>query len=194
MTAQDAKLQTILISAIGGNPALAAGVAFYFIRAERTPAPVVPPKPVVPEAAAPQGVKPTPPAPESPGLGLRPDASAPIALAEGRPRFLRSTSRVRSRDRCAIAGSWTTRPRVTGRQGEGPTWSYTLDLDAAGERLKEIKVVASDGDAVKAEIRWRLKVLDTNRRPCLVVAMPTTQTLTVKLGETLGPGRGPRSR
>ena len=103
----------------------------------------------------------------------------------GRPRPLRSRSRVRSRDRCAIPGSSTTRPRCTGRQGEGPTWSYTPDFDAAGERLKEIKVVVSDADAVKAEIRWRVKVLDTNRPPRLVAAMPTTQTLTVKSGETV---------
>ena len=63
--------------------ALAAGVAFYFIRAERAPAPVVPPKPVVPEATAPPGVEPTAPAPEPLRFTPSPDAGAPIALAEG---------------------------------------------------------------------------------------------------------------
>jgi len=74
-------------------------------------------------------------------------------------------------------------PQSTGRPGEGPTWSYTPNFDAAGDRLKEIKVVVSDADAVKAEIQWRVKVLDTNRPPRLVAAMPTKRTLTVKPGE-----------
>ncbi|MDQ3774313.1 MAG: hypothetical protein M3461_08105, partial [Pseudomonadota bacterium] len=166
-----------------GLAALAAGVAFYFIRAERAPAPVVPPKPVVPEAAPPPGVEPAPPAPEPLRFTPNPDAGAPIALAEGASQtFAIDVQGAVSRP---LRYTWflDDAPQGTGRQGDGPTWSYTPDFDAAG--LKEIKVVVSDADAVKAEIRWRVKVLDTNRPPRLVAAMPTTQTLTVKSGETV---------
>ncbi|MGH2821644.1 MAG: hypothetical protein ACRDLY_01210, partial [Thermoleophilaceae bacterium] len=166
-----------------GLGALAACVAFYFLRAERAPAPVVSPKPVVPEAAAPPGVEPAPPAPEPLRLTPSPDAGAPIALAEGTSQtFAFDVQGAVSRP---LRYAWflDDAPQGTGRQA--PTWSYTPDFDAAGERLKEIKVVASDADAVKAEIRWRVKVLDTNRPPRLVAAMPTTQTLTAKSGETV---------
>ncbi|MGH8573567.1 MAG: hypothetical protein ACREX8_13485, partial [Gammaproteobacteria bacterium] len=159
--------------------ALAAGVAFYFLRAERAPAPVVP------GATAPPGVEPTPPALEPLRFTPSPDAGAPIALAEGTSQTFAFDVRGAVSRPLRYAWFLDDAPQGTGRQGEGPTWSYTPDFDAAGKRLKEIKVVASDADAVKAEIRWRVKVLDTNRPPRLVAAMPTTRTLTVKSGETV---------
>jgi len=168
-----------------GLGALAAGVAFYLMRAEREPTPAVPAKPVVPEATAPPGVEPTPPAPEPLRLTPNPDAGAPIALAEGASQTFAID--VQGEVSRPLRYTWflDDAPQGTARQGEEATWAYTPDFDAAGERLKEIKVVVSDADAVKAEIRWRVKVLDTNRPPHLVAAMPTTQTLTVKPGETV---------
>ena len=169
-----------------GLGALAAGVAFYFLRAERVPLPVErprsePPASTVPEATAPPRVEPTPPAPEPLRLTPRPDASAPIALAEGASQtFAIEIEKAVSRP-LGYAWSLDDAPQVAGRS----TWSYMPDFEAAGERLKEIKVVVSDANAVKAEIRWRVKVLDTNRPPRLVAAMPTTRTLTVKSGETV---------
>jgi predicted Ser/Thr protein kinase len=169
-----------------GLGALVAGVAFYLLmRAEPGPAPVVSPKPVVPEATAPPGVEPAPPAPEPLRLRPSPDVGAPIALAEGASQtFAVDVQGTVSRP---LRYTWflDDAPQGIGRQGEGPTWSYTPDFDAAGERLKEIKVVVSDAEAGETEFRWRVKVLDINRPPHLVAAMPTTQTLTVKSGETV---------
>jgi hypothetical protein len=169
-----------------GLGALVAGVAFYLLmRAEPGPTPVVSPKPVVPEVTAPPGVEPAPPAPEPLRLRPSPDAGAPIALAEGASQtFAIDVQGTVSRP---LRYTWFLdgAPQGIGRQSEGPTWSYTPDFDAAGERLKEIKVVVSDAEAGQAEMRWRVKVVDTNRPPHLVAAMPTTQTLTVKSGETV---------
>jgi hypothetical protein len=80
---------------------------------------VVPPKPVVPEATAPPGVEPTPPAPEPLRLRPRPDAGAPIALTGGCPRPLRSTSRVQSRDCCAIPRFVDDAPQGTDGKARG---------------------------------------------------------------------------
>ncbi|MGH8571477.1 MAG: hypothetical protein ACREX8_02725, partial [Gammaproteobacteria bacterium] len=176
---------------LGGS--LAAGVAFYafyLMRAEREPFPVEPPRSeppasTVPEATAPPGVEPTAPALEPLRLTPSPDAGAPIALAEGASQtFAIEVEGAVSRP---LGYAWflDDAPQVSGRQGEGPTWAYTPDFDAAGERLKDIKVVVSEAEAGQAEIRWRVKVLDTNRPPHLVAAMPTTRTLTVKSGETV---------
>ncbi|MGH8480207.1 MAG: hypothetical protein ACREXK_11675, partial [Gammaproteobacteria bacterium] len=165
--------------------ALAAGVAFYWMRAEREPLPTEPPASTVPEVTAPPGIEPTPPAAEPLRLRPSPDAGAPIALAEGASQtFAIEVQGAVSRP---LGYAWflDDAPQGTGRQAEEPTWSYTPDFDAAGERLKEIKVVVTDTEATKAEIRWRVKVLDTNRPPRLVAAMPATQTLTVKSGEAV---------
>ncbi|MGQ0594944.1 MAG: protein kinase domain-containing protein [Gammaproteobacteria bacterium] len=170
--------------------ALAAGVAFYFLRAEREPLPIEPPRSeppasMVPEATAPPGVSPTPPLPEPLRLRPRPDGGAPIALAEGASQtFAIDVQGTVSRP---LRYAWFLDdvPQGTGRQGEGPTWSYAPDFDTAGERLKEIKVVVSDAEAAQAEMRWRVEVVDTNRPPHLRVAMPTTETLTVKSRETV---------
>ena len=162
------------------------GVAFYFMRAGREPAPVVPPKPVVPEATALPGVEPTPPAPEPLRLLGRVSMPArPIALAEG-------ASQTFAID---VQGTVSRPLRYTWFLDDAPGCRTArrgaeLVVRPTSTRLKEIKVVVSDGDAVKVEIRWRVKVLDTSRPPHLVAAMPTTQTLTVKSGETIGPGRG----
>ena len=167
-----------------GLAALAAGVAFYWMRAEREPLPIEPLRSTVPEVTAPPGVEPTPPAPEPLRLKPSPDVGVPIALAEGASEiFAIEIQEAVSRP---LRYTWflDDAPQMPG-QAEGPTWSYTPDFDAAGERLKEIKVVVSDRDAVKADVRWRVKVLDTNRPPRLVVAMPTTRSLTVKPGETV---------
>ncbi|MGH8589075.1 MAG: hypothetical protein ACREXX_06975, partial [Gammaproteobacteria bacterium] len=172
---------------LGG--ALAAGVAFYafyLMRAERESLPVEPPRSeplasTVPEATAPPGVEPTAPAPEPFRLTPSPDTGAPIALAEGASQtFAIEIEGAVSRP---LGYAWflDDAPQVSGR----PIWSYTPDFEAAGERLKEIKVVVRDAGAVQAETRWRVKVLHTNRPPHLVAAMPTTRTLTVKSGETV---------
>ena len=164
-----------------GLCALAAGVAFYLLM--RTEPPVVSPKPVVPVPTPPPRAKPPPP--ERLKFMPSPDAGAPIALAEGASQtFAIDVQGTVSRP---LRYTWFLdgAPQGIGRQSEGPTWSYTPDFDAAGERLKEIKVVVSDAEAGETAIRWRVKVLDTNRPPHLVAAMPTTQTLTVKSGETV---------
>ena len=136
-----------------GLGALAAGVAFYLIRAERESLPVEPPRSEppaskVPEATAPPGVEPAPPAPEPLRLRPSPDAGAPIALAEGASQtFAIDVQGTVSRP---LRYTWflDDAPQGTGRQGEGPTWSYTPDFDAASERLKEIRVVVSDAEGM----------------------------------------------
>ena len=148
-----------------GLGALVAGVAFYLMWAEREPLPVEPPAATVPEATPPPAVEPTAPVPEPLRLKPSPDAGAPIALAEGASQtFAIDVQGTVSRP---LRYTWFLdgAPQGIGRQGEGPTWSYTPDFDAAGERLKEIKVVVSDPEAGETAIRWRVKVLTpTGRR------------------------------
>ncbi|MGH8565839.1 MAG: hypothetical protein ACREXW_17800, partial [Gammaproteobacteria bacterium] len=157
-----------------GLAALAAGVALYLTRAEREPLPIEAPRSTVPEATA-------PPAPEALRFRPSPDPGAPIEVEEGASQTFAIEIEGPVSGQLGYAWFLDDAPQVSGR----PTWPYTPDFDAAGERLKEIKVVVSDAGAVTAETRWRVKVLDTNRPPQLVAATPATRTLTVKSGETL---------
>jgi hypothetical protein len=130
-----------------------AGVAFYLLmRAEPGPTPVVPPKPVVPEPTPPPRVELPPPPPERLECMPSPDAGAPIALAEGVSQtFAIDVQGTVSRP---LRYTWFLdgAPQASGQ----PSWSYTPDFDAAGERLKEINIekepviVTSDGIPIAA--------------------------------------------
>jgi hypothetical protein len=120
--------------------------------------------------------------PPSPPLRVTPipDAGTPITIAEGGSQLFEL--KVEGSVSAPLRYVWFLDDVV---QAEGPAWFYGPDFRAADERPKEVKVVVSDAGARSAEIRWRVQVVDTNRSPRILAAMPTMQALTLKPGETV---------
>ncbi len=161
--------------------AIAIGVMVYFTRPVQIPESEPAPVPAEPEPAVsppPQAEQPAPP-PKPLRVTPSPEARAPLTLAEGASQTF--ALKLKEPVSQPLRYTWF----IDGiKQTQTPDWTYTPDFDAAAERFKEVKVVIVDPRDRKAEVRWQIQVVNTNRPPRVATATPAVRTLALASGQT----------
>lgn len=70
------------------------------------------------------------------------------------------------------------------RQAEGKKWTYQPGFNDAGERVREVKAVISDGRTSPIEQSWKVRVQDVNQPPVITRVSPRAGAVELTLGET----------
>ncbi|MGH8568111.1 MAG: hypothetical protein ACREXU_08830, partial [Gammaproteobacteria bacterium] len=163
--------------------AIAIGVTVYVTRPVPVPEAEPLPVPTEPEPAVSPPRQPERPAPPPKPLTVTPspEAGAPLTLAEGASQTF-SLKLVEPVSQ-PLRYTWFL-DRKKQAQTQTQDWIYTPDFDAAAERFKEVKVVIVDPRDRKAEVRWQIQVVNTNRPPRVSTTTPAVQTLTLDPGQT----------
>lgn len=157
------------------------------------PKPEVPqpevPKPEVtkPELAKPEPPKPEPPKPElakpdvplaPPKLTLvRPEATGELTIAEG--KALSFSAEADSAQPQLLKFAWF----IDGKKfADGKKWNYQPSFDDGGDRVREVKVVVTDGKNPPLENVWKVRVEDVDRAPTIGGATPKAGAVTITAG------------
>ncbi len=146
-----------------------------------TPEPEKKPTPTPrPAPTPPQAVQPT--APSSPLRVIPdPDPTRRVVLAEGAQKSF-SVRPQQGTDPASLNYRWL----LDGvPQTDEASWTYTPKYNAASSKPREVKVLVTDAHDRSTEIAWGLEVVNVNREPKLIHAVPEEQTLAPKPGETI---------
>ncbi|MGH6634876.1 MAG: protein kinase domain-containing protein [Gammaproteobacteria bacterium] len=127
--------------------------------------------------------RPAPTPPPSPLLKVipDPDPTMPVVLAEGAQRSF-SVRPQQGTDPASLNYRWLLEGAP---QTNEASWIYAPEYDAASSKPREVKVIVTDGQDRAIEVSWGVEVVNVNREPKLIHALPKGETLAPKPGEII---------
>ncbi|MGH8604196.1 MAG: hypothetical protein ACREXR_15910, partial [Gammaproteobacteria bacterium] len=157
---------------------LVAGGGFYLSRL--TPEPEKRPTPAPRPAPTPsQAVQPT--VPSLLKVIPDPDPAKPVVLAEGAQKSF-SVRPQQGTDPASLNYRWL----LDGvPHADQASWTYAPEYDAASSKPREIKVIVTDPENRSTEVAWGVEVVNVNREPKLIHALPEAEALALKPGHTV---------
>ncbi len=158
---------------------LVASGGFYLSRLTPEPEKIPTPTPR-PTPTPPQAVPPT--APSSPLRVIPdPDPTRPVVLAEGAQKSF-SVRPQQGTDPASLSYRWL----LDGvPQTDEASWTYAPEYNAASSKPGKVKVIVTDAQRRSTELAWSVEVVNVNREPKLIHAVPEGQTLAPEPGETI---------
>ncbi|MGH8578895.1 MAG: hypothetical protein ACREVK_01795 [Gammaproteobacteria bacterium] len=143
---------------------LVASGGFYLFRLpepEKKPTPTVPPSllKVIPD----------------------PDPTKPVVLTEGTEKSFSARPQQGTKP-ASVSYRWLLEGVP---QTNEASWTYAPEYNAASSKPREVKVIVTDPQNRSTEVAWGVEVVNVNREPRLIQALPEGEALAPKPGETI---------